>query len=215
MTPRPSSPRALVSPARVQDWISSALNPVISGLEQALERLPNGPGQWDHRTRAFASLHPLAEYVAPAYLPNFQDLLDKHPMLVEPLERHDVLVQRLRTATEVAHARLVAFDEGAPFRQAVDQATGMRTNEELLKSLAAYVVSGFREAPRELPHAALYNAGGLLAVRGRACIVGELQHQAAAAAELGRFIEPLLKQLRELRTELADRFGARIVPFAR
>jgi hypothetical protein len=196
----------------VQDWITSVLNPMIAALERSLELLPQGPGRWDFRTRDFVDLHPIAEYVEPAYQPNFQDLVDKHPNLVEPLERHDVLLQRLRTATEVAHARLVSCDEGKPFRAAVEQAMAMRPGEDVLRSLAAHVVSGYREVPRDLPHAAIYNPGGLLAVRGRSCVVKELEQQANAAGELAKFSASLAAQLKVLRTELADRFRVRIVP---
>ena len=197
-----------ISAERAQDWISSVLNPVIEGSRRELSLLSR-PLRWLHETRNFEYLHPIGDYVADIYLDNFEDFVEKHPALRSEFRRHDAALDELRTTVAEGYDRI---SEDALFRAALEVATLESKLSDLdYRYFMAHIVGGYPELSHPYANHEIYNR--LPAdLRDPEQLRDVKARRLAATRKLEGIDQTIHDRLVKLRTEIADRYGARIQP---
>jgi len=197
-----------ISAGRVQDWITSVINPILDGVRRELRFLPTGPWRWHPKNRAFEFFVPVKDYVPHPFTDNYQDLIEKHEELRGEFGVHDGL--------------LAAF--GAEFARGYDLLQSMPgifenergeygINDDNRDWFVAYVVGGFERLPDYYVGHDVYNprADRLLAA-GRGALEAARVDVAGLARQLADSDDKLAIHLVDLRRELADRYGVRVRP---
>ncbi len=200
-----------ITSERAQDWISSVLNPMIDGLRRESRFLPAGPWRWLFETRAFEYFHPMKEYVAEIYLDNFDDFMAKHPKLKPEFHRHDVTLAELQDAVALAFDTLHASSQ---LRADLARFAAARRVDDLGQQyFLASLASGYQELPSSFSNYEVYNSFPFELRREAETLMSEPRSKACdAARRLDSFNKKLLESLQSLRTDIADRYGARIMP---
>ena len=90
--------RALITKQRAQDWITSAINPLLRAFERELAVLPDGPWPWHPNARQLETFYPTAVYVGP-YEDNLVDFVEKQPRFEKAIRDRDEARNKLDAAT--------------------------------------------------------------------------------------------------------------------
>jgi hypothetical protein len=197
-----------ISAERAQDWISSVLNPIIEGVRRELSLLAR-PLRWLHETRNFEYLHPIGDYVADIYFDNFEDFVQKHPTLRSDFRRHDDTLDELRTTVTDGYDRI---SKDSLFLAALQAATiGSKLADLDYRYFMAHIAGGYPELSHPYANHEVYNR--LPSDLRDPDQLREVKAQRLAATRKLEVIDQTIHdRLVKLRTEIADRYGARIQP---
>lgn len=198
-----------VAPERVQDWIVSVINPVLAGLYNERRYLPDGPWWWHHRAKTLERLAPIDGYVAVHFHPNLKDLRRFAPALSVDFDRHDAAVRELGEQVAMVFEKLVT----SPAVKLLAKKHLGDPDETDFRFFVSWVAANATRLPNDFEGAAEYNKSkfaerALQAVGVETASDGRRE----PAKRLSEISVGLTSALDEARTELADRFGVRIVP---
>jgi hypothetical protein len=207
--------RVTISLGRAQDWIDTVINPILDGIRRELRFLPMGPWRWPPNLRTFEFFLPTKEYVPHPYADNYDDFIEKHQGVREGFDGHDSTLARFDTELAGAFDALSA-DQGA-FKAEVDASLTGRghygVSEEDRDWFISFVAGNFERLPDYYTGHDTYNvhATRLLAA-GRGVLARAKIDVPGVARQLADIDTKLVKQLVEVRRDLADHYGARIRP---
>jgi Putative DNA-binding domain len=119
----------------VEAWRDDAINPLISTLEGAADRLSSEKWTWNHYERAFGGLNEIGEHGQ--YSANAEDFLSRHSDIGDLLYAYDAALQRVNGAGEVL------FDKVAK-SSFIRDVFAYTTSEDSLLKLAAENVNRFK-----------------------------------------------------------------------
>ena len=191
------------SAERVQDWISSVLNPVIEGVRREDRLLEMKSFHWLPTRHAFEYLHPVGAFVAEIYRDNYEDFLLKNPELQPLIRRHDEALEDLERAVSLVYEKLMG-----------PKASRLKASAHLgedarWKYFAAHVAANLKDMPSEEELAQEYQR---LLPKAVGIVHDEKQAAESKAKTLRARVAAFLNACVELRTDLADEYGARIIP---
>jgi len=191
------------SPKRVQDWISSVLNPIIDGLRREQGLLERKTWHWLPTRESFEYLHPVASFVAEIYRDNLDDFLLKNADLRPLIKKHDEALADVSAAVSAIFQKLMG-PKTAQIRNSA------RFSDELRwKYFASFVAANLKEIPPDEPVALEYER---LLPKAESVVHDEKADAESKAKVFRSRVDALLDACVELRTSLADQYGARIIP---
>ena len=101
---------------RVQGWLYTAINPLITALDREQQFLSSGNLTWRRFNRSTEFIQEPEGYLDANGETNLEDCLDDHPKIREALEHHAQLLREAIVAAGVAYDLLM---ESPPFAAAV------------------------------------------------------------------------------------------------
>ena len=199
--------KATISLGRAQDWINTVINPILDGVRRELRFLPGGPWRWQAKTRAFEFFLPVKDYVPHPYLDNYDDFVEKYAAVRGEFGVHDGLLVGFAKEFESGFDILSA-DRGS-FKAEIDGIVP----EDLRDWFIGYVAGGFLHVPDYYVGHDVYNArADRLLATGRDALAQAKVDVANFSQQLAALDARLVKQLVDVRRELADHYGARVRP---
>lgn len=167
---------------RVTAWIYAVVNPVIEALDQEHALLESGNLTWRAYLGRCEMIKPIAEYVDPNQLPNYQTFLSEHSgnPIVKNFDRHDSTVEALNASAQQAFECLTSLGEflqTAESEMKAYEAARLREQwapahiqTELPRFSAEYVIDNIQSLPSHYATSEFWNGFGkkLLVFRNRA-----------------------------------------------
>jgi hypothetical protein len=98
---------------RVEAWIYTVLNPLIESLRRELFFLEKGNLTWRSYSQHCEFIRPIAEYIDPNHLPNYEDFLadSLNSSFGPQFKNHDDSLSRAETTASEFYALLMQSDE--------------------------------------------------------------------------------------------------------
>ncbi|MEK6606403.1 MAG: hypothetical protein AABZ30_01970 [Myxococcota bacterium] len=208
---------------RVQGWLYTAINPLITALDREQQFLSSGNLTWRRFNRSTEFIQEPEGYLDANGETNLEDCLDDHPKIREALEHHAQLLREAIVAAGVAYDLLM---ESPPFAEAVragqqkyrlqqgervgrlasdplDELVPMaaeRTVNEIVELSSAYVDWEFWTVARPVVLGAIHD---------------ELRPLQAARERLRADSSLILGRLRDLRKQLCNEYDLPPAPLPR
>lgn len=193
-----------LSTHRVQDWIDSVINPVLTRLQRASRLLPHGPWEIHANSRRLETIARVHDAVLIHYHDNIDDFVSHRKRFKKLFDAYDLSIDTLESA--VSHSFAVLLEHAAArgdLPQSVDKIDGW-------KYLCSYAAANFREIPGSWFNAELYNA--TLGEQLRSLAAKEIAHAEEVGTRAAKQCEVLMVELAKERRSLADKYQARVKP---
>jgi hypothetical protein len=155
---------------RVAAWIYVVLNPVIELVQRELDLLNRRNLTWRFAGGRCEFIRVIQEYVDSMQWPNYDDFLAEHTVFVSGFKLHDELVEQLNTSSARIYDWLISdYDFVETVKKLAAQyndqpmsrtfpGASVRSEEELVKYCAEYLINNLRELPSHYSLSGFWNS---------------------------------------------------------
>lgn len=191
---------AKLATGRVQDWIDSVINPVLSRVQRASRFLPHGPWEIHPNSLRFETIARVPDAVLVIYHDNLDDFRSHRKRFGKLFDAYDASIEALERSVRTTFEFLIAQPA----------TSGATEGPDDWKFICSYAAANFTEIPGSWFNAKLYNETLGVGLRNLASEQIASSERAGSLAE--KRANALITELVKERRNLADTYGARVKP---
>jgi hypothetical protein len=186
-------------PQIVRAWFDTVLNPLIRGLQSAVQLVHHGDFTWRSHASCMASVAAARSYIMTEHMDNLDQFLSFYPGLVPGMDLHDERVAALGKQVAAYYSDLVELPQLHELLRRVNAPDGMA------EYVAEYVVNGLTLLPSYYGAASFWNAhqAEFIGLKDSPTLRHQWESLQRAKADFEQSATKLLASIKSVRGELS------------